>query len=147
MALELDAFAVLRAIGAHGALFLDVKAAAAKAARELIVKQIKSKASGLSELRALHRALGEQTLDLIIDGMKDVEVKTMTARLDKQHPELKTSNATWRRRHLMALASGMIEPSPKVVAVKKAKAAGSAKKKEPGPLFLADDSAGAVRKR
>lgn len=147
MALDLDAFAVLRAVGGHGALFKDVKIDATKAARALVVKQIKVQDTGLSELQALRRALGEETLGLVIDGMKDTEVKTMTSRLDKYHPELKASNASWRRKHLLTLASGAVDPSPKPVAVKKPKAAAKPKKKQADPLFLNDDSAGAVRKR
>jgi len=147
MALDLDAFAVLRAVGAHGALFKDVKIDATKAARALVVKQIKAPATDLSELQALRRALGEETLGLVIDGMRDGEVKTMTTRLDKHNPELKAANAGWRRRHLLALANGAVDPSAKTMAAKKPKAAAKPKKKAPDPLFLHDDSAGAVRKR
>jgi hypothetical protein len=153
MALDLDAFAVLRAIGAHAALFTDVKADAGKAARALIVKQIKAKDTNLATLKSLRKALGEENLALVVDGMKDAELKTLTARLDKDNPEVKTANPAWRRRHLMALVNGAAEPAPKAAkAPKVAKEPKSGKKKNGNkpnkePDFLFDPSAGVLRKR
>ncbi len=149
MALDLDAFAVLRTIGEQAALFANVRAEASKLARALIVKKLKSKDADLKAVRDLRRALGDETFGLIIDGMKDAEVKSLSAKLDKHHPELKTANAAWRRRHLSALGSGAEEPAAKPVKAKKV-AGGKgvrARKADKEPLFLDDDSAGAVRKR
>lgn len=157
MALDLDAFAVLRAIGAHAALFGDAKADAAKAARALVVKQIKAKATGLAALRALRKALGEETFALVVDGLKDAELKTLVARVDKENAEAKTASPAWRRRHLVALVSGAAEPAvkaPKEPKAPKAKKPATAKSgaksgKTAGkePEFLYDESAGVLRKR
>lgn len=151
MALDLDAFAVLRAIGAHAALFGDTKADAAKAARALIVKQIKAKNTDLAALRALRKALGDETFALVVDGLKDAELKTLVARFDKENPEVKTANPAWRRRHLLALVTGDVEPVPKTAKLKKpakAKSGGKAGKKAgKEPEFLFDESAGVLRKR
>jgi len=148
MALDLDGFAVLRAVGSHAVLFADVRADAAKAARALIVKQLKNKTTTLQSARALRRALGDETFALVVDGLKDAEAKSLTTKLDKHHPELKTANPTWRRRHLLALAAGDVEPSAKAVKAKKvAGSKGAGTKRASEPEFLSDDSAGAVRKR
>lgn len=140
MALDLDAFAVLRAIAAHPAAFPEIKIHVVKATsvlatklRTLVVKQLKSKTADLSSVKDIRKALGAEIFNLIVDGMKDAEVKTVVNRLDKNHPNAKTANLEWRRRQLRALADGSIEPTHKV---KKAK-----------PQYLNDASAGAVRKR
>ncbi|MBI1204240.1 MAG: hypothetical protein GC182_17200 [Rhodopseudomonas sp.] len=154
MALDLDAFAVLRAIGAHAALFGDAKADAAKAARALVVKQIKAKGTDLAALRALRKALGEESFALVVDGLKDAELKTLVARVDKENPEAKTASPAWRRRHLMALVTGAAEPAAKAPKAAKAKkparaknGAKAGKTAENGPEFLYDESAGVLRKR
>ncbi|HEY5380346.1 MAG TPA: hypothetical protein VIJ78_12525 [Pseudolabrys sp.] len=151
MALDLDPFAVLRAIGGHSALFASVRTEANKLARALIVKKLKAKDSDLKTVRDLRRALGDENFGLVVDGMKDSEVKSLSAKLDKHHPELKTANAAWRRRHLLALASGSEEPRAKPVKTKKiagTKGTGPGGRKPlKEPQFLADESAGAVRRR
>jgi hypothetical protein len=50
MAIDIDAFAVLRSIGAHQNTFPDITADATKAARALVVKQIKAKNTGLKSI-------------------------------------------------------------------------------------------------
>lgn len=150
MALDLDAFAVFRAIGTHAAQFNDVKADAAKAARALITKQIKAKGTNIAVMRALRKALGEESFALVVDGLKDAELKTLTVRFDKENPEIKTANPAWRRRHLMALVDGSAEPAAKAPKAAKAKAPPKAKSGKKGakePEFLFDESAGVVRKR
>ena len=127
MSIALDSFDVLRAIGKHADLFKPVRAEVDKAARALVVKCLKAKAVGLDALRDIHGALGAEPFELLVEGLKDTELKSILARLDKHHPELKTANAAWRRQHLLALATGEAPASPpakvaKKGAVKKAKA-------------------------
>ncbi|MEI7804206.1 MAG: hypothetical protein WCI56_02645 [Hyphomicrobiales bacterium] len=155
MALEIDAVAVLRAINAHHVIFSDIRAEATKAAgalaeklRTLIAKQIKSKSGTINSIQDIRRALGGETFNLVIDGMKDTEIKVLVSRLDKHHPEQKAANAGWRRRHLRALVDGSARPSEKTVSVKKAKVTKGRGKGSKNELeFLFDESAGAVRKR
>src|SRR5262245_50135591 len=119
MPLDIDGFAVLRSIAAHPSSFSDVAADAAKAARALVTKQIKTKGSTLRSLRDVRRALGAEAFTLIVDGVPDPQVKTLVTRFDKHHPDLKTSNPQWRRRLLSALAEGSIEPTAKPKAAPK----------------------------
>src|SRR5689334_12416125 len=110
MAIDIDAFAVLRSIAAHPATFPDVAAEAAKAARTLATKQITSKGASVKTLRDVRKALGGAAFSLILDGVTDSQVKTLVTRLDKNHPDLKTSNPQWRRKQLSALVDGTAEP-------------------------------------
>jgi hypothetical protein len=149
MALDIDGFAVMRSIAAHPSTFPDVAADAAKAARAMVTKQIKAKASTLTSLRAIRKALGADTFNLILDGLPDPQVKTLVTKFDKHHPDLKTSNPQWRRRQLSALAEGSAEPAEKPTKAPKARAAKKAAPKQPKaqPERLDYSSAGTTRKR
>jgi hypothetical protein len=149
MALDIDGFAVMRSIAAHPSTFPDVAADAAKAARAMVTKQIKVKASTLTSLRAIRKALSADTFNLILDGLPDPQIKTLVTKFDKHHPDLKTSNPQWRRRQLSALAEGSAEPAEKPQKTPKARAAKNAAPKKPKapPERLDYSSAGATRKR
>ena len=97
---------MFHSIGSHRAAFAGIAADLVKAARTLVVKLIKDKKTGLAALRDVRAALGTETFNLIADGMADSQIKSVAANLDKHHPELKTSNAAWQRRHVLALADG-----------------------------------------
>jgi hypothetical protein len=148
MALDIDGFTIFRSIAAHPSAFPDVAAAAAKAARTLVVAQIKCKTTGLSELRDIRKALGEGAFSLILDGIPDPQIKSLVNKLDKHHPELKASNAQWRRRQISALADGSVEPAAKPATPPKREAGKKKKSKQAAVLELLDfTSAGATRKR
>ncbi|KQT77884.1 hypothetical protein [Methylobacterium sp. Leaf466] len=51
----------------------------------------------------------------MVDGLTDAESRTLVARLDKNHPDLKAATPDWPRRHLVALAGGT-DPVAKVAA-------------------------------
>jgi hypothetical protein len=113
-----------------------------------VVAQLK-KRPDLDAIRAVKKALGDTAFSLIVDGMKDAEVKTLIAKLDKHHPELKTATPEWRRGHLRSLAGGAAKPASKTVPpakspTKSKKAAKPAKKPS---TFLSSDAMAAVRKR
>jgi hypothetical protein len=147
MTLEIDGFAVFHSIGSHRAAFAGLADDVVKAARTLVVKLIKDKKTGLVALRDIRSALGAETFNLIADVMADTQIKSVAANLDKHNPELKTSNAAWQRRHVLALADGSVEPMEKPKSplkqekVKKPRAAPKA------PERISFASAGATRKR
>jgi hypothetical protein len=116
MAIDIDGFAVLRSIAAHPSAFREVASEVAKAARKLVIAQIKNKSTDLKMLRQISRALGADTFNLVAEGMSDAQIKTLITRIDKNHPQLKTSNPRWRRQHLSALVDGSIEPAAKTKA-------------------------------
>jgi hypothetical protein len=53
---------------------------------------LKAKSVGLDGLREIRRALGENQFGLVVEGLKDAEVKSVVTRLDKHHPDLKNSS-------------------------------------------------------
>ena len=148
MALDFNGFRAWQAVADNEELFSSLRAEASKSARAALTKFIKSKTIALSGLRDVRKVLGKETFGLLVDGMKDSELKTLVARLDKHHPDLKAATADWRRRHFIELVRGEAEPAEKRAPAKKSKA----KKKQKPDLFHAESdegysSAGAVRKR
>lgn len=147
MAIDLDAFEVLRRIGKHPRLFADVRAEAGKAARALVARQLKTKSSNLQVLRDVYEALGSSALGLLLDGMSDREVAALVARWDTDQPE--TATAAERRKRLVALADG----SAKSAAAKPGKSKKPARPKKrtasspAKPAPLASESMAAVRQR
>ncbi|MFZ5692080.1 MAG: hypothetical protein ACOY5F_12575 [Pseudomonadota bacterium] len=146
MALEFDGFEAWRAIANSPDIFASLRADAAKSARAGLVKYMKTKTLGIADLRAARKALGKDLFRLLVDGMKDAEVKSLVTRLDKHHPQLKTADAAWRRQHFLSLVKGDIEPARKPERPAKKPKAQRKPKAEPqsGEWFA---SAGAVRKR
>jgi hypothetical protein len=125
MSIALDGFEVLRRLGKHADVFAAVRSDVDKAARTLVVKCLKTKSVGSDALRDIHKALGTDQFELVLESLKDAEVKSILTRLDKHHPDLKQEAPAWRREHLKALAEGSSSPSPQPA--KKAKASKKAK--------------------
>lgn len=132
MPIALDGFEVFQLIGKHARIFAPIRADVDKQARSLIVKCLKAKVVGLAALRDIRKALGGDQFGLIIDGLQDKELQSLLTRLDKHHPQLKQSDADWRRDHLGALADGSAAPHAAPVKTRKA----STKKAKPGPARL-----------
>ena len=143
MSIALDGFKVLRRLGENAEAFTTIRADVDKAARALIVKSIKAKSAGIDALHAVHKALGDKQFELIVEGLKDAEVKSILTRIDKHHPDLKTQSVHERRRHLFALTSGELDPAMPVAKAKASKAKSSAPKKsaakKPEPMRLQSD--------
>ena len=106
MALDVDGFAVLRAIAQTPDAFPDIAGDVPKAARALVAKQLKARGLTLPGLHRLHASLGAENLALILDGLSDAEVKSLVTRLDRNNPDLKTAGPDWHRHQLAALAQG-----------------------------------------
>jgi hypothetical protein len=146
MALEFDGFDAWRAITDRPDVFTALRADAAKSARTALVKYLKTKTLRIPDLRAARKALGKDMFRLLVDGMKDAEVKTLVARLDRHHPELKASETAWRRQHFLSLVKGDVEPADKPAKpAKKTKAPRKPQDEQNDGDWFA--SAGAVRKR
>jgi hypothetical protein len=146
MALEFDGFDAWRSIAESPEAFASLRADASKSARAALTKYLKAKATGVADLRRARKALGKQTFSLLVDGMKDAEVKTLVARLDRHHPELRAADPAWRRQHFLQLVKGDVEPAAKrEKPAKKARAVRKPKQEEKTGEWFA--SAGAVRKR
>ena len=146
MALEFDGFDAWSAIAKSPDVFASLRAEAAKSARSALTKYLKTKTLGLSDFCEARKALGKKVFGLLVDGMKDGELKTIVARLDKHHPDLKSADAAWRRQHFLALVRGDVQPTAKPATPAKRPKAKRTPKAAPdeGEWFA---SAGAVRKR
>lgn len=106
MALKLDGLSVLRAMLAAPEAFPAVQADLAKAAGTLAVKQLKAPKLDVGALRAVRGAFGPDSFALVVESLKDTELKTIVGRLDKHDPAMKTASGVERRRRLLALAEG-----------------------------------------
>lgn len=106
MALDVDGYAVLQAMASAPEAFPDIRSEIPKAARALVVKQLKARSLRVASLRLIREVLGSETLALIADGMSEAEVKGLVTRLDPHHPSLKTATPGWHRHRLSALAAG-----------------------------------------
>lgn len=147
MALEIDGFAVFHSISTQRAAFARVTADLAKSARTILVKLIKDKKTDLAALRAIRTALGPESFNLIVDGMPDLQIKSVLGNLDKHHSEIKTSDRVWQRCHLLALADGSAQSAEKPKSPPKQQ---KVKKPQAVPKTLeriSFSSAGATRKR
>lgn len=147
MALDLNGFAVLRSIGDHASSFRAISAEVNKAARTLVVKQLGAKTMTLASTRSLRRLIGEDAFVLVIEGMKDAQVKALLTRLDKHHPDIKTETAKWRRERALDLAAGDAEPAEKAKAAPKTAKSAKRKKKPEVRERLHSEAMTAVRKR
>jgi hypothetical protein len=110
MALDVDGFAVLRTIGSHREIFTAIKADIAKTARALVAKQIAHKDTGLKAVRDIRAAVGPDAFSLIMDGLSDAQIKSLTARLDRHAATAKAADGT-ARLHVLALADGSAQPA------------------------------------
>ena len=135
MSIALDGFEVFRQLGKHADTFASIRTDVDKQARALVVKCLKAKSVDLDSLQDIRKALGEDQFGLVVEGLKDAEVKSVVTRLDKHHPDLKNGSTAWRREHLSSLASGSASPHPPPVKVKK----GAAKKAKAEPARLTSD--------
>lgn len=147
MALEIDGFAVFHSIGSNRGAFAGAATDLAKSARTIVVKLIKDKKTGLARLRDIRAALGPESFNLIADGMADSQIKSVVTNLDKHHPDLKTSNAAWQRRHVLALADGSVEPTEKPKSLPKQDKAKKPRAAPKAPERISFSSAGATRRR
>ena len=131
MPIALDGFEVFQQIGRHAGLFAPIRADVEKQAMTLVVKWLKAKSVDLDGIRAMFGALGNAQFGLVLDGLKDADIKSVLTRIDKHHPDVKQGSARWRRDHLNALADGSSAPhaapaKAKKATVKKAKGEASA---------------------
>lgn len=136
MSIALDGFEVLRQVGKHRDVFAAARADVDKQARALVVKCLKAKSVDMAAFRDIYKALGREPFGLLLEGLKDADIKSILTRLDKHHPEFKAATASWRRQHLNALADGSSDPQAPPAKAKKA----AAKKAKAEPSRLRSES-------
>ncbi len=146
MALAIDGYAVLGRIAANAVAFAGIRADVSKAAQALVTAQLRTKTATVENLRDVRKALGEASFALIVEALKDAQVKTLVTKFDKHHADMKSASAQARRRHLCVLADASVAPAQKPVRAKKpaVKSAGS---KKAEPQRLSSEAMGARRDR
>ena len=148
MALTIDGHAVLGRIAANPNAFADIRADVTKAAQALVLAQLKAKASGIETLRAVRRALSAEPFALVIEALKDAQVKALVTKFDQHNAEMKTATAQQRRRHLCVLADASVAPAQKQAPAKKpVKSKKTAKAEAMEPDRLSSEAMSARRER
>ncbi|GJD72615.1 hypothetical protein [Methylobacterium goesingense] len=106
MPLDVDGLALLKAIMAAPDAFPDIVGEAARAARALVIRQLKAKTLTLSGLRRMYECLGHEVFTLVADDLTEAEARTLVARFDPRHPDGMTAPPHWLRRQIVVLAGG-----------------------------------------
>jgi hypothetical protein len=112
MGVNVNGFAVLGAISSNPDIFKSIKPDACKAATALVLTALKEKSLDLAQVRKIHRAVGAESFDLVLDGMKDAQLRSLLKTLDKHQTEIQDSTAREQRDHLDALILGATQASP-----------------------------------
>jgi hypothetical protein len=134
--ITLNTFDLLKSIGSSGTVFGNVEAEFEKAALTIMKKLLKARDLTVVRLRDVCRAIGAEPLGVVIDHLADKEVAALVKKLDKLWPDAKTSAVADQREHVLALASGGIEPAVKSAVAAKLVKSSTPKAKKPA------DSAG-----
>jgi hypothetical protein len=111
--MRLDGFAILKSVADNAELFSDARDVVDKAALNIVMTGLKAKTFDLDCLKRTRGALGVDTLALVLQHFPDTVPKALMARIDPHHPKAGTDNANWIRSHILALASGVVNPEPK----------------------------------
>jgi hypothetical protein len=146
MALDVDGFALLRTIGVHPHLFKVITADVVKAARTLVARQIVHKGTGLKAVRDIRAAIGPEAFSLIVDGLTDAQIRSLTSRLDKHASRAQVAGGT-ARLHVLALAEGSAQPAEQLQAATRTARQRKAPAPPSPPTRIFYTSAGATRKR
>jgi hypothetical protein len=131
--MRLDGFAILKAVAGHAELFSDARDIVDKAALNILAAQLKAKTFDLDRLKGAQKAVGPDTLALVLEHLPDSIPKALVARIDPHHPKAGDGSAPWMRSHVVALAKGETRPTPKPQASTKTKADAGRGKKRPKP--------------
>jgi hypothetical protein len=127
--ISIDGFEIFSRIAANAGAFPDLRVAVSNAARDVIVKYLKGKETKLDNVRAMRRVLGSENFGLLLDMMKDQEVKSLVTRLDRHNTEMKAVTHVKRRQQLHLLADGGVEPAEKAVRASRSRATTTPRKK------------------
>ena len=131
MKVVLDSYELLRAIGAHPKVFACIGEAVRKQASALLVAQLKQKTLSLPRLREIRDAIDAEAFELFMDTADDKLLKGIAKKIDPHCSQLKSDHVDDLRRHLIGLAEGKCEPSPKPTkSVRAAKKAPAQKRSE-----------------
>jgi hypothetical protein len=114
------AFTLLKCIGASEPTFVIVGAEIEKAALGVMQKLLKAKELKLSGLHDVCKAVGTDSFAAVIDNLADKDITSVVKKFDKLWPGLKSASMSSQRGHVLALATGQVEPVVKAAPIPKA---------------------------
>jgi hypothetical protein len=139
MTLALDAYDILRRIGANPELFAGLRGAVAEVAESLVMKELTSKSLDVESFRALVGALGDENVALILQTLAPGDVLALARTVDPHHAKIRSKDVAWAERHLMDLALERSHPAaerprPTKPKAKAPKARGARSRKKASPF-------------
>lgn len=147
MTLSIDEFAILRGIGSDPETFSAISKDVSAKVRVWVLKHLKAKSTDLEKLRRTNDALGNQAFALFVDGMKDTDVRSIINRLDKHRLTIGSVDEAWKQRHLVALATGAVDPTKSESRPSRSGPPKSNRLAEKNELGLSSKAMAAVRRR
>ena len=82
-----------------------------KAARDIVVAQLKEKAFNLSRMREIALALGRECTLAVLEELPHATLSSLLGKLDKVNKD-RAEEGRFAVSHLLALAFGEVEPQP-----------------------------------
>jgi len=104
--MRLDGYAILKSVAGHAELFSNVRDAVDKAALSILETQFQAKTFDLDRLKRACRALGEETIALVLEHLPDNVPETLIERIDPPHPRNAGNRGHFARARVVALATG-----------------------------------------
>jgi hypothetical protein len=134
--MSLDGFAILKYVAAHAEQFADARDSVDEAALNILAGQFQAGTFDLIRLKRVCKALGGETLALVLEHVPDEVPQTLIERIDPHHPQTEAGDAAWARVHVVALASGEAKPEAKPKAATNKAGTSKAKKKPKDELVI-----------
>ena len=128
MPTEIEGATVLLAVAKEPSAFGMTGTQINTLAAKILIDRIRDKSAQLEQLRSMFKIVGSQNFRLALDGLTAREAAALTKRIDAKHPDIKSTDETWHRRHIAELAEHLTEPS-----LVQAKTAREPKTAKPGP--------------
>jgi len=138
MPLELDGAEVLRRVLASPEVFPLSRQEVNRMAQQVVVKQLRHRETSVEALRRIVDTLGGEAFRLVIDAMREPEVRSVTLRLDPLNTAARGADPAWLRGHLLQLAEGDAEP------LEKAEAGAQAEREPPVKRTLSSRAMAAI---
>lgn len=113
MKVVLDSYDLLSRIGANRETFEGIDALVRRQASALLIAQLKHKGLDLERYRQVRSAIGAEAFELFMDTADEKVLKPIAKKIDPHSTLAKTGDAEELLPHLLHLAAGKVEPSPK----------------------------------
>ncbi len=110
--MNLDGWAIFRAIGSNREAFASIEADLQKASLQLCFKALK-KAKDEASLKAIAGAVGAEQFGIALEYFSDKDIAGLIKTFDPHNPERAAAKPVWLRQRLKSIASGRELPVAK----------------------------------